>query len=135
MKKPLRLRALGLVAVCLELVGNTPAWPQTNVLTQPYGVTSFDASSTIAVTNTFQSVFTAANNRNSCLVINTSGHEQYVFFGPIASATIAKSVPLEAATATAHLGGYASCTVGGVSLTDQVSITGTSGDTYVAKLQ
>lgn len=110
------------------------------VTTQGGAISSGDLSSTIAVTNTFQSIALAANTggrraRLSCLIINNSTNRQWVFFGPIASATKAKSIPLEAAPAANALGGNVTCTIGGSVLQDQISITGTMGDTFVAKQQ
>lgn len=114
---------------------------QAPVLTQPQPVTTTDASSTIAATNTFQQVFAASTlsvgspRRSGCLIINNSTNRQWVFFGAIASADKAKSVPLEPASATNALGGSVSCQSAGIVLQDQVSITGTMGDTFVAKSQ
>jgi hypothetical protein len=52
----------------------------------------------------------------------------YVYFGAIASATKDTSVVLSAGQAV-------NCTVGGITLQDQVSITGTMGDTFYAAQQ
>jgi len=67
----------------------------------------------------------------SCVIENnTAGsNSMYVFFGSIANATTAKSVKLSA-------GQSVSCSsYGGMVLTDQVSIAGTSGDAYFANFQ
>lgn len=116
----------------------------------PAPVTSVDGSSTIASTNTFQSVFAAQGPgagsfntttgavttgalRRGCLIINTSNSVQYVFFGAIASATTPKSVPLNAASADGSTGGSVSCERNDIgTLQDQVSITGTAGETFFA---
>lgn len=85
-----------------------------------------DRSGTIAVTNTFQSLWVAASGRKGCLIQNTSGHVQYIYIGPIAGATLAKSFQVLP-------NGWFSCRGGGMVLTDQISITGTTTDTFVAK--
>ncbi len=110
---------------------------QAPVVTQPQGVTSFDASSTIATTDTFQLVWDVpaqGRKRMGCLVLNNSTHRQWVYFGT--TPTKGTSVPMEPATVDNGLGGYVSCSAGGgVVLQDQVWITGTTGDSYVAKQQ
>ena len=89
-------------------------------------------SSTIAVTNTFQKVFDAAPSNASvvptrldCLIQNTGSNPQYVFFGPTASATLAKSIKLA-------VGNAVSCSSFAMTLTSEVAITGTAGETFYA---
>lgn len=126
-----------LVALLLLTVG---AEAQQAVTTSPVQVYSGDASSTIGVTDTFQTVWSAittGSSRRGCLLLNNSTHRQWVFFGADSSTpTKAKAIPLEAATAANAQGGYVSCatSAGGV-LNDHVWITGTAGDTFVAKQQ
>lgn len=99
------------------------------VVTSPYAANSItNSSSTIAVTNTFQSIWVASIDRTgrvACTVQNTGTNPMYVFFGPIADATIAKSVKLTAGQA-------ATCNNGPVVLRQQVSITGTATETFYA---
>lgn len=113
-----------LLAVCLLLgssVGHTQSYPY-------YQLTSTNAAGTIASGGTFQSIF-ASGPRNACTVQNNGSSTQYVFFGPIASATHAKSVVLTA-------GQTVSCgATGNGVLTDQVSIDGTTSDTFYAAQQ
>ena len=92
-----------------------------------YGVTTTNLSSTIAVTNTFQSI-QVATVRNGCTVQNNSATTMWVFFGPIGSATQATSVQLAA-------GNNVSCAVGGALLNDQISITGTAAGVFYAGVQ
>lgn len=104
---------------------------QTPIITKPYGATSNNQSSTITVTNTFQSIFLASTTntgRSSCTVQNNGANSMWVFFGPIANATQGASIKLAAGQAT-----Y--CNNGPVVLKDQVSITGTSGDAFFAAQQ
>lgn len=112
------------------LLFSTPIFAQTPVTTQPKGVVSYNSSSTITVTNTFQSIFVANVNRVSCTIQNNSAsNSMWVFFGPVANATKGASVVLAAAQ---------SCGCNppnGVVLQDQVSITGTSGDAFFAAQQ
>lgn len=93
---------------------------------------SSNLSSTVAVTNTFQSIQILNSNRSGCLIQNQSTtNAMWVYFGPIASATKATSFILDSSHGLAI-----SCSVGGTSvLRDQVSITGTSGDAYAANFQ
>lgn len=104
------------------------------VTTYAAPVLNGNASGTITVTNTFQSIWAATDfskPRVGCLVINTSTDRQWVYFGT--APTKATAIPLEAAAATAGLGGNVSCsTAAGGAAQDQVWITGTSGDTFVA---
>jgi hypothetical protein len=113
------------------------------VVTSPSSVGTVHADGTIAATGTFQSVFAAAGHmakpslpvRQGCLIQNTGSNTQYVYFGPIASATQASAFQL-APPSTGSQGGSISCsTLGGSVLQDQVSITGTIGDSFVAEHQ
>lgn len=115
------LKFRGLFALLSLLLAPIAASGQTNRTTS-------NLSTTIAVTNTFQSIEAANPSRNGCSVQNTGTNAMYVFFGPIASATIAKSVKLTA-------GQSVTCNFIGVVLMDQVSITGTSTETFYAGFQ
>jgi hypothetical protein len=88
---------------------------------------STNVSGTIAVTNTFQSVF-EAGFRTGCTVQNNGAASMWVFFGPIASATKAKSVILAT-------GQSVSCNSPGITLSDQISITGTATQEFFAAVQ
>lgn len=114
------------------IVGIVNALAQQPVITKAYGVTTSNVSSTIAVTNTFQSLWiadTSTTGRSSCAIQNKgTADPMYVYFGAIAGATIAKSIKL---TTNAVL----NCSVFGAILKDQVSITGTSGDAFYAAQQ
>jgi hypothetical protein len=115
----------------LFLLFTTSAFAQGVVVTQPYPATSSNNSSTIAVTNTFQSVWAASvqnRGRASCTIANYGTNKMYVFFGPIVNATLTNSIQIAANQAV-------SCNIGNVVLQDQVSITGTSGDAYYAAQQ
>jgi hypothetical protein len=128
--------AIGLLAVALMLaMVSFAAKAQTPVLTAPAAGTSTNASSTIALTNTFQQVFASNINRKACLIQNTGTHVMYVFFGTLGLAAQATSFPLYPASAAGYPGGSISCVAGGIVLTDQVSITGTAGDTFTAVSQ
>lgn len=115
----------GLVALFLSA---SLAFAQSPVVTRPYGSISNNQSGTIAVTNTFQSIYaanTTTTGRVGCTIINYGTNTMWVFFGPIASATKAKSVQL-----TAGQGVY--CQWGVTVLQDQVSITGTATEAFFA---
>lgn len=104
------------------------------VTTWPGGVFNSNASNTITTTNTFQAIWastTPDQPRVGCLIINTATNRQWVYFGT--SPTKAAAIPLEPATVTAGLGGSVSCsTTAGGAAQDQIWITGTAGDTFVA---
>lgn len=107
------------------------AFAQQTVITRPYKATTTNASSTIAVTNTFQSIFNSSykdTGRVACTIANYSENTMYVFFGPIASATTANSIQLAKNQ-------IVTCNIGGTVLQDQVSITGTSGGVFYAAQQ
>ena len=97
-------------------------------------LTSSNLSGTVSVTNTFQSIQVLTAGRNGCSIQNNGTNSMWVFFGPIGSATKAHSFLLPASTSTSSF--VVGCAVGGLGvLTDQVSITGTSGDAFVANFQ
>lgn len=105
------------------------------VATQPQPVVSTNVSGTVAVTNTFQSVVPANSLNKGCLVQNTGSNLMFVYFGPIAGATKAKSFQLRA-PGTGIQGGWVSCATGtGAVITDQVSVTGVATDTFTAAYQ
>jgi hypothetical protein len=103
----------------------------TGVALAQLGVTSSNLSGTITTTNTFQSLQVPTTSRKGCTIQNNGTHTMYVYFGPVANATTGAALALSA-------GQPAFCAVGlgGVGvLTDQISITGTSGDAYFANFQ
>lgn len=106
-----------------------PALAQQSVYTIPTGqATASNASSTIAVTNTFQSVFAANVVRKDCLIQNKGANNMYVFFGAAASATTATAILL--------LPNWAiTCVNGGMTNNDAVFITGTASDGFYASQQ
>jgi hypothetical protein len=128
-----------MVFALLMLASPALAQVGTPVTTNPAAVLSNNGSGTITATNVFQSVYAAtsvAAPRKGCLVMNTSTDRQWVYFGPIASATKATAIPLEPASATNAAGGSLNCaTAAGGALQDQISITGTISDTFVAMQQ
>lgn len=97
---------------------------------------SVESNGTVSVTNTFQQVFgqDTGGNRVGCKIFNTSAHTIYVFFGPIANATTSNAIPIPAYSASSP-SPYVGCNDIGVVLQDQVSVTGTAGDTFVSIIQ
>lgn len=98
---------------------------QQAVVTSPIARSVLNASGTIGVTNTFQSLWTQNSVRVGCTVQNNDSNAMWVYFGPIANATKANSVLLDP-------GQVLNCSNSGVSATDQVSITGTSTGAFFA---
>jgi hypothetical protein len=136
-KKLLKVLVLGL--------GLSPslALAQQPVQTLPSPPSSVHNDGTITVTNTFQSVFAQSGQsanpstrpRQGCLIQNTGSNPMWVFAGPIASATKNTSFQL-VPVGTGVQGGSFSCSTGaGGAIQDQISITGTSGDTFAATQQ
>jgi len=87
---------------------------------------SVNASGTITVTDTFQSVFAANPTRTGCKVQNNGAAAMYVYSGPIASATKDSSYQIVAAQSSFD------CAIGFGVQTDQISITGTSTQKFYA---
>lgn len=117
-----------LIAALLLIGASFPAYAQNPVVTQPYQATISNSSLSIAVTNTFQSVWaanTARTGRVDCIIQNNGAASMYIYFGPIANATTPNSYTLAAA-------GVFRCANSGVVSKDQISITGTAGQRYFA---
>lgn len=112
---------------------NTTSASGSSFTVKPLAVPSVQDSSTIAVTDTFQSVMAANTSRNGCVILNNSTHRQWVYNGT--TPTKAVAFPLEAASAANAAGGSFSCTIGTGVVSDQIWITGTAADTFVAREQ
>ena len=125
----------------LALLGLTLAGPargQNFVWAAPLPVISGDASGTIAVTNTFQKVFSGANNtvapvtgtagaRHGCSIQNNGTHTMFITESVgVAGSTLTNSWQVAA-------GALFNCNFGAVVLTGEIDITGTTADAYVAK--
>lgn len=131
-------RAYQLLLAGALLLSPLPAAAQSNpppVVTWGKVLNNTDASGSVSSTNTFQQVF-AGVARQGCRIVNTGTHVEYVFPGALAGATTPTAFPLNAAAGAGQAGGAFDCSTpsGGV-YQDQISITGTSGDTFVAKQQ
>lgn len=115
----------------IYLIGATALLLASAALAQQYDTVQLGG--TISVTNTFQQVLPRDDTRHGCFIQNTGAALEYVYFGPIASATTANSIELSAASGTSA-GGSVNCNIGPGSegvIKAQVSITGTSTNTYV----
>lgn len=112
------------------IVGIIPAlaFAQAPVQTFPLPRTISATGTTIVVTNKFQSALVAAPNRVNCIVQNNGTHNMFVYFGTLANATTSNSIILAANWSI-------SCNNYGVVTTQDVNITGTSGDAFVANQQ
>jgi hypothetical protein len=116
---------LSLIALAL---GVSLAYAQSPVYTKPFGANSANSSGTIAVTNTFQSIWAASvatTGRSDCIIQNNGAASMFLYFGPIASATNATSLTLVA-------GAIFRCGNNGVIIKDQISITGTATQAFFA---
>ena len=135
------LKVFGVVVAVAVLAAFAPAAAQQVIYANPVPATSLggDVSGTIAVTNTFQRLWSATNGtyapvagaagtRRGCSVQNNGTHSMYVNEGTaIASATLTNT------WIVAANGGLFNCNFAGVVLTGEIDITGTSGDAFVAK--
>ncbi len=123
------MKRLILALTILILGASSFAHGQSPVITQPYGATNHNDSSSIAVTSTFQSIWpasTATTGRTDCIIQNkASSNAMYIYFGPIANATTQSSLTLSS-------GSIFRCGNSGVISKDQISITGTAADRYFA---
>ena len=134
--RQLRMWGLGLAAL---LATAFPAAAQQQVLTVPLPALSGDASGTITTTNTFQKIWGAsglsgapttgsAGARHGCSVQNNGSHTMYVTESTgVAASTTSNSWQIPSS------GGVFNCNFGGVVLSGEIDITGTSGDAFVAK--
>ena len=86
-------------------------------------VNSANASGTITSGGTYQSVYPQTLSRAGCTIQNNGANTMYVYFGPIANATHGASVQIPA-------GQGLNCNVGNTVLPDQVSIDGTTADSF-----
>lgn len=101
---------------------------QSPVITQPYGVTTQNSSSSITATNTFQTIWTKATTtrgRAGCFIQNLGTNTMWVFFGAAASGLTPSSIKITAGQTT-------TCNLGGIVMQDTVSIAGTTGDQFLA---
>jgi hypothetical protein len=127
-------RIFAAAAAAILAFAGIAALAQSPVLTQNSPLPELsNASGSVAVTNTFQSVFdanfaasTTGRGRSGCIIGNTGSTTLWVHFGPIASAT----TPLSASLAQHD---RITCNeMGGSVVQSQVSVTGTSGGTFFA---
>lgn len=139
-----RLWPLAAIAVVLALHWTFgPALAQQTgqpVVTLNAPVSTIHADGTISSNNTFQSVFssvisTPSRPRRGCLIQNLGSHTEYVWVGPIASATSPASFALVPPGTGVQGGAFSCATGGGAILQDQISIQGTSADTFAATAQ
>lgn len=117
------IRFLLIVALFLGSVSFASA--QTPVITQTSKFSNANASTFIAATNTFQSIWPINLNRNDCILQNNGAASMYVYFGPIANATTPNSYILAA-------NGALRCANSGIVVNDQISITGTISQNFFA---
>lgn len=90
--------------------------------------TSTITNGTVTLGGTFQSVLASSALRKGCTLQDTGTHPMWVYFGANGSATTANSLIIQP-------GQTISCNSGSIVLTDNVSITGTTADTWVMNAQ
>lgn len=124
---------LAALATLFLLAGAASA--QTVVRTQPYGTKVTDASSTIAVTDAFQTLSAAPSgggSRSDCLIQNNGTNTMWIYIG---SGTPAKTSSVTLAKSAATYGGVFRCANAGVTPQDTISITGTATETFTAWIE
>lgn len=107
------------------------AWAQASaVTTYPIVGTTLNggASSTIAVTNTYQMLWPLNKNRHSCVIVNVGANTMFVTEG----ITTAQSPTTNAGPFPVLPNGQFTCQFGQTALTGQINITGTAGDAFYA---
>lgn len=114
-----------LLSLVILLATASLAVAQTPVFTNTSKWSNANASSSISSNNIFQSVWASNLFRNDCIIQNNGAASMYIFFGPIASATTPHSLTLSS-------GSIFKCANSGLVSSDQISITGTSGQQFFA---
>jgi len=93
------------------------------------GTATTIANGTIVITSTFQQILAGNGTRRGCTIQNQGSHVMYVYPGVTTAATTAASLLLQP-------GQTFLCQATGSSvITDPISMTGTSGDAWVANEQ
>lgn len=111
------------------------------VTTLPLGVSSSNVSTTVTVTDTFQSVFavsTTQRGRTNCTIVNYGTHTMWVFEDATAAGVAAANVSVtttkgKSVQLAANQAYY--CAQGGTTIKSAVFIAGTSGDAFYAAVQ
>lgn len=103
------------------------SFAQSPVITQPFGVMTYNASGVISPSSfIFQTIWpanTTRPGRSACKIQNNGTHTMYVYFGP---------TPVTPSSYNLAAGLAMDCNIGGTVLQDQVNITGTAGDVFYA---
>lgn len=115
----MKLRHVMAIAACLLV-----AWAILSPVIAQQRARSLQTSGTVTLTDSFQTIKTADDQRRGCLFQNKGTNTLFVFYGALASAT--KDGSFEVLTKL-----YFSTNVGGVNNSDTISITGTTGDKWV----
>ena len=119
-----KIKKLFAVLLLLGLAG--PALAQQAVVTLPSARVTTDASSTIAVTDTFQQIWAAQSSRVNCGIQNNSSNNMWVYFG--------SGTPTKATSVVLAPGQFLNCATSGIVASSAVWITGTSTGVFYAGL-
>jgi hypothetical protein len=119
-----KIKKLFAALLLLGLVG--PALAQQAVSTLPSARVTTDASSTIAVTDTFQQIWAAQSSRVGCGIQNNSTGTMWVYFG--------SGTPTKATSVVLAPGQFLNCATSGIVASSAVWITGTSSGVFYAGL-
>jgi hypothetical protein len=117
-------KILALTAALLGLSGVATA--QQAVVTSPASRVTTNASSTIAVTDTFQQIWAAQSSRVNCGIQNNDTNSMWVYFG--------SGTPTKATSVVLAPGQFLNCATSGVVASSAVWITGTSSGVFYAGL-
>lgn len=121
------------VAICIKQTDGTcppvsSAMPIPSA-SVPKAATSLPSGGSVVTANAFQSALAASPTRLGCAIQNTSASNLLIYVGAVGNANAAASLVVAP-------GAIFGCAVGGLILTDQISVTsGTAGSTYVVIAQ
>lgn len=100
------------------------AFAQGLVTTTPFQATSVTSPNTVGANGTFFTAIAASPTRRGCLVQNTSANTIFLVVGSTTGITTPQALQIPTKTTF-------SCAFGVVVITDQISVSGVVGDTYV----
>lgn len=127
-RRALLIAVMGLAFIAYFVGFATKARAQSLSVTTPFQTTSTISNGSVASTNAFQSIMASSATRKGCRIQNTSSNTMYLYVGAPSAATTPKSFQLLTKT-------FWDCAFGVTVITDQISVTGSAGDTYTTVRQ
>lgn len=119
------MKRLAILAFALMVGLPSFARAQGLVTTTPFQATSVISPNTVSATGTYVTAITSSATRRGCLLQNTSANTLFLWLGSITGITTPKGLQvLTKASFSCSMGG-------GIVITDDISVSGVAGDTYV----